>query len=245
MTLTVALRGADGMVAASDSRATFGDLRGLTAQNDTMTKIFALTPHVVVTLAGTAEIGMQLMEDLGKTLAEQKVDGASSVMAAVRSHSRDKYAEWFNGWQIQANSANTAPQRPELQMLIAGYDQADGAFTVPKIYQLVSSFDFAPMLTTTGFGLQGVPQYALYLLNRLYLPEATIDELKALAAYVITETASQDGKVGGPVQMATVTSSGGCGILSPSEVEVIVGANTTRSEQLRSSFYSSSAGTHH
>ncbi len=233
------------MVAASDSRATFGDLRGLTAQNDTMTKIFALTPHVVVTLAGTAEIGMQLMEDLGKTLAEQKVDGASSVMAAVRSHSRDKYAEWFNGWQIQANSANTAPQRPELQMLIAGYDQADGAFTVPKIYQLVSSFDFAPMLTTTGFGLQGVPQYALYLLNRLYLPEATIDELKALAAYVITETASQDGKVGGPVQMATVTSSGGCGILSPSEVEVIVGANTTRSEQLRSSFYSSSAGTHH
>jgi 20S proteasome alpha/beta subunit len=228
------------MVAASDSRATFGDLRALTAQNDTMTKLFALTPHVVVSLAGTAEIGMQLMEDLGKTLAAQNVDGASAVMAAVRTHSREQYAEWFPGWQIQANAANTAPQRPELQMLIVGYDQAEGAFTVPKIYQLISSFDFAPMLTTTGFGLQGVPQYALYLLNRLYLPEATIDELKALAAYVITETESQDGKVGGPVQMATVTSSAGCGILSPGDVEEIVSANATRSDQLRSSFYSSS-----
>ena len=34
MTLLVALRGKDGIVAAADSRGTFGDPRGVTAQND-------------------------------------------------------------------------------------------------------------------------------------------------------------------------------------------------------------------
>jgi len=39
MTLTVCIEGSDGMVLASDSRGTFGDPRGLTAQNDTIKKI--------------------------------------------------------------------------------------------------------------------------------------------------------------------------------------------------------------
>jgi 20S proteasome alpha/beta subunit len=93
------------------------------------------------------------------------------------------------------------------------------------------------MLVTHGFAIQGVPQYALYLLNRLYVKEVTMAELKALAAYVIVETASQDGKVGGPVQMATITPDDGCAILGRPAVEEIVDANAARSEQLRRSFF--------
>jgi hypothetical protein len=42
-TLAVALVGADGIVAAPDSRGTFGDPRATTAQNDTMTKLHGIS----------------------------------------------------------------------------------------------------------------------------------------------------------------------------------------------------------
>lgn len=242
MTLTVALVGLDGIVAATDSRGTFGDPRSVTAQNDTMQKLFALAPHVVVTIAGSAELGSRLMAELEPELKATELDGATAVMNAVRDRTRQRYGEWFQGWQIQPSPVPVPPVRPDLTLLVVGYDPIDGAFREPRIYQLVSAFDFAPMLTATGFGLQGVAQYALYLLNRLYMPKAPINELQRLAAYVITETASQDGKVGGPVQMATVTGDG-CMILTPSLVEGIVNANATLGDRLRSSFFAGASQT--
>jgi 20S proteasome alpha/beta subunit len=225
------------MVAASDSRGTFGDPRGVTAQNDTMTKLFALTPHSVVTLAGAAELGVRLMSEVQGILRTNPVDTVSELMNIVRDQTRQRYSEWFPGWLVQPAQGVPTPQRPDLAMLIVGYDSDGGTHADPKIYQLISGFDFAPMQTATGFGLQGVAQYGLYLLNRLYVPDAAIEELKALAAYVITETASQDGKVGGPVQMATITPGTGHVIIPAHEVEGIIDANAKRSDKLRSSFF--------
>lgn len=48
MTLTVCLKGKDGMVLASDSRGTFGDPRRVTAQNDNMKKLYAVSKYVGV-----------------------------------------------------------------------------------------------------------------------------------------------------------------------------------------------------
>jgi hypothetical protein len=202
-----------------------------------MTKLFALAPHSVVALAGAAELGVALMSEVEGIFQQQPTDGVTSVMNAVRERTRQRYAEWFPGWQIQPTGVPGVPPRPDLNLTVAGYDpDGDGAFTVPKIYQLISGFDFAPMLTATGFALQGIVQYGLYLMNRLYVPDASIGDLKALAAYVITETASQDGKVGGPVQMAIVTTAEGCTILDPADVEGIVDGNRARSDQLRASW---------
>jgi hypothetical protein len=44
----------------------------------------------------------------------------------------------------------------------------------------------------------GVPQYAIYL------PNISSDKAAALAEYLISETASQDPKVGGPIKIAKV-----------------------------------------
>ena len=106
------------------------------------------------------------------------------------------------------------------------------------IYQMIAGLDFAPMLHDYGFALAGVAQYALYLLNRLYVADSPIANLIPLAAYVITETASQDGKVGGPVQITTVKPTVGCMQLSPPELGQVVAENRTRSEALRDSFFS-------
>ncbi len=242
MTLTVALIGRDGLVAATDSRGTFGDPRETTAQNDTMQKLFGVTDCAVILAAGTAELAAQLMVEIQAKIAAEGARGVTRVMEITRETTRERYKEWFQGFQVQPIQGVPAPVRPNLQLIVCGYDQGDdGGFTQPRIYQLAAAFDFAPMLSSHGFALQGVPQYALYLLNRLYIQDSSSEELKALAAYVITETASQDGKVGGPAQMATMNRGGGCDILSPEQVEGIVRGNEQRSEQLRSSFFA--AGT--
>jgi hypothetical protein len=46
---------------------------------------------------------------------------------------------------------------------------------------MISPQDFSPMLHDYGFAVQGVAQYGLYLLNRLFQPDRTTDELIALA----------------------------------------------------------------
>ena len=124
-------------------------------------------------------------------------------------------------------------------MILGGYDYEEPLTKKQRIYQLLAGFDFAPMLHDYGFALNGVAQYALYLLNRLYVSDLSIDRLISLAAYVITETASQDGKVGGPVQITTVRSAYGCMELPASEIERILAENRTRSEALRESFFGS------
>jgi 20S proteasome alpha/beta subunit len=132
--------------------------------------------------------------------------------------------------------------RPDLAFILGGFD-ADGT---PRIFSLISNFDFNPMLHEYGFAVQGVAQYALYLLNRLYEADRSLDELAALAVYAITETASQDGKVGGPVNVITITPTappdGGCKILPRGRVQAIETENATRSQALRASFYSQRGG---
>lgn len=105
----------------------------------------------------------------------------------------------------------------------------------------MSQFDFAPFLHDYGFALQGVPQYALYLMNRLYSENMKIEQLKHLLAYVITETATQDGRVGGPVRMAIINSTE-AKELSREEVEEIKKQNEENSKRLKSLFYGEGNG---
>ena len=55
MTLTVGLQGHDGIVIASDSRGTFGDPREITAQNDTIKKVY-LVRNVGISQAGAINL---------------------------------------------------------------------------------------------------------------------------------------------------------------------------------------------
>ncbi|MGO8791467.1 MAG: hypothetical protein ACLQVL_29315 [Terriglobia bacterium] len=57
MSLAVAIEAAGGIVLAADSRATFGDPRGMTAANDTVQKIYKLSPRTALAMVGMAEIG--------------------------------------------------------------------------------------------------------------------------------------------------------------------------------------------
>ncbi len=242
MTLLVALKGRDGLVLAADSRGTFGDPSGTTAQNDSMQKAHVLSRHVAALAAGAGEVGALLAREATQEIAGANLDGVTPVMEALRTTVRAKYDEWFPTVPAipapQLAQTGQVATRPGLIFIVAGFEQAaPGQLAEPRIYQLQSPSDFAPMLHDYGFAVAGVPQYALYLLNRLYEPNRTAEELTALAVYAITETASQDGKVGGPVKVITVQPDIGCMALAQEGVDEVISRNEARSSALRDSFY--------
>lgn len=238
MSLIVSLRGANGMVLASDSRGTFGDPRGVTAQNDSLKKVFKLSKYVGALVAGSGEIGATIMNELTKIVKEQQLEGVSAILDITRNTVKSRYDSWFSHFLIQPIQSAQQPVRPDLVIIISGYEtDANKKPLVQRNYQLIAALDFAPMLHDYGFALNGIAQYALYLLNRLYIPDSPIEKLVPLAAYVITETASQDGKVGGPVQIMTIDPDKGCISLQPEQVNEILQQNLQRSLNLRKSFF--------
>lgn len=225
------------MVLASDSRGTFGDPRGVTAQNDNQKKLYGVSNYVGVLMAGSGELGAMIINEISAHVKNNSLEGVTAVMNATREILKKRYDEWFARFSLQAIPNVPMPVRPTLVVIIGGYDlEYAGKPVTQKIYSLNCHLDFAPMLHDYGFALEGVAQYALYLLNRLYASES-VKNLLPLAAYVITETASQDGKVGGPVQLMQITPEEGCKILSTEEINSIIASNSSRSENLKVSFF--------
>lgn len=241
MTLLVALRGSDGIVLSADSRGTFGDPSQTTAQNDSQQKAHILSRHAAVLTAGNGEVAAMLVQEARAAIDGAAIDGATPVMERLRETCRSKFNEWFpHVPAIQAPALIATGQgatRPNVGMVVGGYELTDEGVGEPKLFHLSSFTDFAPSLADYGFAVEGIAQYGLYLLNRLYQPDRSVQELTALAVYTITETASQDGKVGGPVKVITITPDDGCTALDQDAVEEVISHNEARSSALRDSFY--------
>lgn len=234
MTLIVALLGKDGHVLAADSRGTIGDPRGLTAINDTHIKIFRLSEHCGIGISGSSELAAALVDELRQVITAKALDDADAILNETRELARQRYDDWFR-------KIGNAAERPAVILTLVGFQPRDGTH-VPRTYLLQSPTDFAPMLFTKGTALSGVPQYAVYLMHRLYNPEAGVKDLSRLAAYLISETASQDPKVGGPIRIATVTLTGGYAELPAAEVDAIVQRNDRQSQRLKKFFYKGGTG---
>jgi 20S proteasome alpha/beta subunit len=83
MTLLVALRGVDGLALAADSRGTFGDPRGITAQNDAQQKAHILSHRTAVLAAGASEVGALVIEQARAYIQTNGIDGVTPVMEAL------------------------------------------------------------------------------------------------------------------------------------------------------------------
>lgn len=99
------------------------------------------------------------------------------------------------------------------------------------------------MRSNYGFSVSGIPLFALYLFNRFYARDLSVEELLHLAVYSITETASQDGKVGGAIQALEITAKE-AKELTKEEIEKIIESNNGRSTRLKKSFYHEGGGNH-
>ena len=228
MTLIVALKSEGSIILASDSRGTVGDPRGLTAISDEHTKLSSLGP-CGIGLAGAAELGRSLLDELAKESFARSLE-ADKVVDRIRSRSARLFSDWFG--QIQP--AN----RPAVHMVIAGYRGNRSDDPEQLVYILDSQSNFAPQLFGDNACMIGVPQYAVYLANRYYTVGCSRQRAIALAHYLISETASQDPKVGGPIQMLEIKPITGYEPISSEDIDAVAEDNRLLNTRLREFFVS-------
>jgi hypothetical protein len=198
MTLAVAIKATDAIIVAADSRGTIGDPRGLTAVNDTQQKIFQFG-MCGLAISGAAELTQSILDEFGKRGLSNPANVDEAV--AILMQAAGIYDGWFQGINYD--------QRPGILFVLGGYRvPADGSSPIPMVYLMASNSRFAPQLAGAYPMMAGVPQYAIYLSHRYYDPAMTSDSAAALAEYLISETASQDPKVGGPIRIAKVLPTG-------------------------------------
>ncbi len=239
MTLIAALEGPEGIVMAADSRGTIGDPRGLTAINDVQRKLFRLTNYAGITVSGSSELAARLIDTLSVGLPSIDAENIDEIL----NHSTEVMKREFTGWfgsKPWAAAQQIIDQRPQVTFILAGFNAKE---TPPRsrIFLVTSQLDFAPQLCQNGFMLAGVPQYAIYLLHRLYDRQMGLKSLEALAAYLITETATQDPKVGGPIRIAEITSANGFRELDDPTISDILKSNEEQSQRLRQFFFKGGA----
>ena len=208
----------------ADSRGTIGDPRGLTAINDTQKKLFPLG-RCSIAISGASEIGATLLDEFRKR-GTDNLENVDDAIALLVPTAADLFKQWFRDIPPE--------RRAGILLLLAGYRRSkDG--DVPMLYLLNSQTNFAPQLCQ-NFMMAGVPQYAIYLNHRYYSPDISLESAQALVEYLITETASQDPKVGGPVKMAVVTPEG-YAPLTDEQVLKIHNETETLNARLRQFFY--------
>lgn len=210
MTLTICIITKDGIVFASDSRAS-----SFLTSNDTVKKIFKLDDNNAVGIAGDGPLAMTLFDAIFPKL--NFTLGISDLAEQLRKFGKERFEDYFSHQQ--------PADRSSLSILLAGYTSQGKA----EIYQLNSNDNFVPRKSPTGFDCIGIPIIANYLLNRLYEPEITTTNASELAAFCIKETSSQDNRVGGPTQIATLSNSKNYAELTKGEIEKI----EKKCEQLR------------
>lgn len=219
------MKASDGIVLAADSRGTIGDPRGLTAINDSHTKIHQIG-SCGVAFAGASEMGAVLLDELQKNSVDARCGNIDAAIAEIVPACAQYFSQWFGG--IPPN------QRPGVLITLAGYRQADPP--EPMVYLLNSQANFAPQLFNNVPCMSGVPQYAVYLVHRYYDQSVSLENAKALAHYLIEETASQDPKVGGPIRIAEITAGSGFRELAEEEVAEIGTGNQELNQKLKEFF---------
>lgn len=225
MTLVVAMKAQGGIILAADSRGTIGDPRGLTAINDSQVKVFALG-RCGVAFAGASEMGATLLDEWKKKGLDSP-NNIDEAMPAVVKESAQSFDTWFG----------TIPpdKRPGVVMTLAGY-RYTGQQPEAMVYLMISHTNFAPQLFGNNPCLSGVPQYAVYLMHRYYDPSISLEQARLLSEYLISETASQDPKVGGAIRMAEITPDNGYRELTPEEVVEVQQKNAQLNPNMRQFF---------
>lgn len=201
MTLTICILAKDGVVLASDSRAS-----SLLTSNDTVKKIFKLDDRNAVGIAGDGPLATHLFDII---LPLNYGTGITDLAEQITKNCKKKFNEYFD---------HLIPKdRPSLSILLAGYSKEGN----PEIYCFQSGDNFVPRKSATGFECIGIPYIAEYLLNRIYGKEITVTQAVTLAAFCIQETRSQDARVGGPTQISTFSNAKTYAELSKSEIDAI------------------------
>lgn len=236
MTLAISIIARDGVAIASDSRVTSGDPRGPTTVNDTVKKIFELGDFCGLTIAGDGGLGASLIDVINFELHKDPRYRHLSADEMLRVSSEcaiRKYNEWFPAVSFE--------ERPTLHIILSGYrkDIGNSCFIdSPEIFTLHSERNFAPhRWTLLGFMAIGITPLASYILNTLYTKEISLKHALELSVFAILETASQDGKIGKDIQMASFSLRDTFKVYSEDETRHYISQAEKHRQDLKKAFY--------
>jgi 20S proteasome alpha/beta subunit len=196
MTLALAMRGADGLVLATDSRVTGGPQRSA----DVSQKFLQVNRDLGVMTYGLAAPGSRGMNRLIDEVNPPNLRRLA-YFSEIADLAERIFREEFEAWLASL----TPEEREQYQgssvgFILAGYDSNETSqfrilhWNSPLFERQERSDVLAAQWHISGF-----------ISKLLYYQEMSVSQLKRLAVLCLTETAAVEYTVGGPIQMATVT----------------------------------------
>ncbi len=182
-TTTVGLLCSDGVILASESRATMGNL---IANKDTK-KIYAIQSHIGITTAGSVADAqklvrvMQVETNLYQIERDQrmKVDAAVSLLSNILHENR-----WFPYW---------------VQLIVGGFD------TKPRLYSLDAvGSALEEKVVSTGSG----SPFAYGVLEAEFSENKAVKDMLPIAAKAIKAALERDAYSGNKINLVAITKEG-------------------------------------
>lgn len=219
MTLAMAIRCSDGLVLATDSRATGGALGAA----DISEKFLQVNRDVGVMTYGLAVPGYRAIRQLVENVRARP--GRYATMSAIVRRAKDVCTQTFRSF---------VARRPQLQgeavgFIVAGFDGNEtGLF---RIFHMESTTDFEPseelQMLAARWHLPSV------LMRYLSFPGMSVKTGADLAVLLMILTSTFDEAVGGPIRLATVTIDRGFMLMHEAQVQALIQGNQNRLAQLK------------
>lgn len=224
MTLALALRAADGLVLATDSRVTGGPQRSA----DVSQKFLQVNRDLGVMTYGLAAPGYRGMNRLvneANPPNQRRLAYFSEISALAENVFRQEYNDWLGAL---APPERAAVQPMAVGFILGGYDSNETSqFRVLHWGSPTFEMEERPDVMAAQWHISG------FLSKLFYYPEISVAQLKRFVALCLTETSSVEPTVGGPIQMATVTLSEGFKRIYEQEIHQLLLKNQNCHSSLR------------
>jgi 20S proteasome alpha/beta subunit len=219
MSIAIALKGANSIVLATDSREVewVGDANGRTrvSYRENVSKLRALSDYVGIVFASNVPGYDRWVLDLfNETVTNKSSKSFREIVKAFAQLLNKDFYRYVVKGQVKIVTENT------LEFVICGYTGQDEPQIV-RVNWKFSNQSFAPQLIDSYYHITGVSDIGKYLINKVedHLPDMSTISLQKLATLLVTETSSTARSVDSDVQMAVIEKGGRLEFTTANEIE--------------------------
>lgn len=229
MSLALAIRGADGLVLASDSRVSSPEGR-----EDTSEKFVQVNRDTGVMTYGAAVPGFNGISSLARQVrADQEHYSTFDAIADLAQTTfQQAYQEFIDGVELpEGVELDQVRSQLAVGFVLGGYDHVKNNFQVVR-YNSGEGLQRTEVRQKRTFAAAQW-HIAEFLFNHVYYPEMAVEQLVDFAVMILLETQTTEDSVGGPIQLAMVTLEQGYQRLHEQDIRPIIRRNQPRIARLR------------
>ncbi len=215
MTQVIACSTHEGIVLATDSRATWFDQAG-EMRHFSLKKLLRLSSHSAILSAG-AGIGVEMNLAFQNFLQRQGTGAIDDIANMALFFFTDQYGKWLSQRRLQDSSSSPIPD-----------EESEEAHPLDEVYLILAGFSFRDraqpyhvhLFTSEGekISVRALPTSQIIVVPRSLSMErrleiqretgSSLDQLLALCKSFLKKRSAEGGEVGPPFYFATITSFG-------------------------------------